>query len=118
MVSHPFSEYRIRLSSQVQLINMHGYAVVSPKNLGPAIAGCNLLLLKAEDSDRWPYIVERVFPGIKYKKEEPLFEDCPGGPEIFKILEDYELTNAEREEILSHGNLIVKDLFHAYGYRD
>jgi len=118
MVTRLFSEYRNRLGPQARLIDKHGYAVVRSKNNGPAITDCNLLLLKAEDSKRWPDIVERVFPGLKYTKEEPPLKECPRGPEIFKKLEDYKLTNAETEEILSHGNLIVKDWFDAYGYVD
>merc|ERR1740139_882945 len=111
------NEYDVSLTSQFRLMDKNGgYSLVGPAPDNSIIAGCDLLFLRVEDSDNWSEIFG-IYPGIRYSSGKSRLDFCPHAADTLKILEDYVMTKAEKETILSRDNTI-KEWFDLYGYGD
>jgi len=111
---------------------MGGYSVLGPAPEQSEFAGCELLFLRMEQSDRWPDIIpnfvpierggwwpgiiQTVLPELRYKRTKSQSSKCPGIARHIKALQDYELTTEERMLVSTYGGGIMADWFDAYGY--
>ena len=110
------NEYDVSLTSQFRLMDKNGgYSVLGPAPDNSIIAGCELLFLRIEDSERWPDIFRKMFPGIGYRSGKSRSDMCPKATDTLKILEEYVMTKAEQETILS-GDNTIKEWFDLYDY--
>jgi len=115
-LSRLLNEYDVSLTSQFRLMDKNGgYSVLGPAPDNSIIAGCELLFLRIEDSDNWPDIFRKMFPGLQYRTVQSRSDMCPHAADTLKILEDYVMTKGEKETILSRGNTI-KEWFDLYDY--
>jgi len=96
-----------------------GFSILGPAASDSAFAGCDLLFLQMEQSDRWPIIIKSLVPDTKFYRGESHTSPCrPDVSDHIKMLHDYELTREEKMSIYTHGGDLISDWFDAYGYME
>mmetsp|Transcript_11377 Transcript_11377/g.17609 ORF Transcript_11377/g.17609 Transcript_11377/m.17609 type:complete len:310 (+) Transcript_11377:124-1053(+) len=95
-----------------------GYSLLNnPDPLG-SFNNCELLFLRMEDAARWPEIVEKVVPGVRYKRLDSKSEvNCPEVSAHYHALQNYEYTLLEKYLIIG-GNKDIEEYFNVYGLID
>jgi len=106
------------LREQFEIMDKNnGYSELGPAPPGSIVAGCNLLFLRMEQSDRWPAIFKKIDPTIQFKKGLARIDRCPNLSQHIKVIQDYKMTVAEKNFIYQRGDEYIKDWFDAYGFR-
>jgi len=80
------------------------------------VAGCNLMLLRLEQSENWADIVQRIDPNVKVRRGTSRLQQHPSNTEQINAIANYKLTSEERMSIYKRGGPFVEDWFEAYGY--
>ena len=110
-------EYGVDLASRFREMESNGgYSLLGPAPEGSVVEGCELLLLRMEEAERWEGVLEGVFPGVRYVKSRSRAEMCPAGARALEVLRDYNFTREEKEVMVHHGGDFVKKWFDVYGY--
>jgi len=105
------------LQQQFKIMDRNGgYSELGPAPPGSSVAGCKLLFLRMEESERWPDIFKDIDPTLEFKKGLARTDKCPSLTERLKVITDYEMTDREKEIIYKNGDEYVRDWFDAYGY--
>jgi len=94
-----------------------GYSELGPAPPSSRVAGCKLLFLRMEESERWPAIFKSIDPTLKFKKGLARIDKCPTLTERLKVITDYEMTDEDKDVIFRTGDKYVRDWLDAYGYR-
>jgi len=106
------------LIDQAKIMDKNGgYSVLASASPDGVFSGCDLLLLRMEESTVWPDILKRMVPKISFSSGQPLESLCPAVSGHLKMLKDYELTKEEKTAI-SDGSAFVADWFDSYNYMD
>jgi len=95
-----------------------GFSILGTASPDSAFAGCELLFLQKEQSDRWPDIIKQLVPDTKFYGGESHTSPCPDLSDHIKMLHDYELTRDEKINIYTHGGELLSDWFDSYGYME
>jgi len=93
-----------------------GYSTLGPASAESVIAGCQLLFLRMEQSNRWSGFINKFVPGSEYHRGKSQISKCPELREHIKMLQDYELSKEEKVNIYNHGGVIIPDWFDSYKY--
>jgi len=93
-----------------------GYSVLGHPSSGSAYAGCELLLLRMEQNDRWPGFIKKFVPDSKFYRGETHLSQCPELSDHIKMIQDYELTKEEKMALYNSGSAIMSDWFDSYRY--
>jgi len=93
-----------------------GYSMLGPAPQDSAVAGCNLLFLRMEQSDQWPAIFDKVDATIEFKRGASRVDECPEFTEYIKVVADYDMTLQEKKTIYNQGSEFMKDWFDSYDY--
>jgi len=105
------------LKKQAKIMDYSGgYSVLGPASSESAFAGCELLFLRMEQSDRWPGFIKKLVPDSNYYRGESHISQCPELSDHIKMLQDYELTKEEKMVLYNSGSAIISDWFDSYGY--
>jgi len=105
------------LREQFEIMDRNGgYSELGPAPPESIMAGCNLLFLRMEQSDRWPAIFDQIDPTIKFEKGLARVDRCPNLANRIKVVQDYSMTIAEKNFIYQRGDRYIKDWFDAYGF--
>jgi len=105
------------LVDQAKILDRNnGYSILDSTSSDSIFAGCELLLLRMEQNDQWPEIIDMVVPGNKFYKGESRASQCPELVDHIKMLHEYELTKEEKMAIYTDGGASIADWFDAYGY--
>jgi len=94
-----------------------GYSELGPAPPSSPVAGCKLLFLRMEESERWPDIFKSIDPTLEFKKGMARIDQCPTLTERLKVITDYEMTDEEKDVIFQNGDSYVRDWLDAYGFR-
>jgi len=94
----------------------NGYSILQSTSSDSAFVGCELLLLRMEQNDRWPEIIEMMIPGNEFYEGESRATQCPKLAGYIKMLQEYELTTDEKMALYTNAGASVADWFDAYGY--
>jgi len=104
------------LTEQLRMMDQNGgYTLLSAKSES-ALVGCELLLLKLEQSEQWPGIIKTVVPENNFFRGATRSSQCPEIADHIKMIQDYELTSEEKMSIKTRGGGIMADWFDAYEY--
>lgn len=93
-----------------------GYSILGPASSGSVVAGCELLFLRVEQSDRWSGFINKLVPGSKYHRGKSHVSKCPELKKRIQMIQDYELSKEEKMKIYKHGGVIIPDWFSSYEY--
>lgn len=105
------------LKEQAKIMDQNGgYSILSPTFPASIFAGCELLLLRMEQSKQWPEIIQMMVPENKFSQGKSGVSQCPELADHIKMLQDYELTMEERLRIYNYGGGLMADWFDAYEY--
>jgi len=103
------------LTEQIKIMDQNGgYSILSAPPESD-LAGCELLFLKMENSDKWPDIIKTKVPENKFYRGETRAKQCPKLEGHIKMVQDYELTIDERSSLKNGGDFLA-DWFDSYGY--
>jgi len=103
------------LMEQVKVMDQNGGYSILPAPSESDLAGCELLLLKMENSDQWPDIIKTRVPENRFYRGETRAKQCPKLEGHIKMVQDYELTRDERLSLKNGGDFMA-DWFDSYGY--
>jgi len=106
------------LVDQMKLMDVNGGYTLTPAPETSVLAGCDLLFLRLEQSDRWPEIFEMLDPRIENKKGVSRMQRHPDNIDQITAISTYELTSEERINIYNSKNKFIQEWFDAYGYMD
>jgi len=107
------------LAQQMKIMDDNGgYSFISaPEN--SMLAGCDLLFLQMEQSERWPEIFKALDPAIKPIRGNSRLDDYPAYADQINAIAEYKLTSREKIKIYNTENHpFLKEWFDVYGYMD
>lgn len=95
-----------------------GYSILGPAPPTSSLAGCDLLFLRMEDSERWPAVFRSIDSGLRYEVGVSRLEQHPDMVDRINAVAEYELTGEEKKRIYTRGDSFIRDWFNSYGYMD
>lgn len=107
------------LLDQTKIMDRNGgFSLLGPAPPNSALAGCDLLFLRMEDSERWPDIFRTVDSDLRYEVGISRVEQNPDHVDKIEAVSAYKLTPEERKYIYIHADSFIRDWFDSYGYVD
>lgn len=106
------------LADQTRIMDDNGGYSFVPAPEKSMLAGCDLLFLRIEQSDRWPDIFESLDPEIKNNRRGSRLQDNPDKEDEIKAIEAYELTSEEKVKIYNSQDEFLQNWFDVYGFMD
>lgn len=112
--------YAGSLIEQTKIMDENGgYSLIGPAPPTSVVAGCDLLFLRMEQSERWPEFFQKLGPGFRtFKEGESRIQQHPEAIDQIKAIASYKLTSEEKISIYNRENEFIRNWFDSYGYMD
>jgi len=106
------------LAQQVKIMDDNGGYSLIPAPATSALAGCDLLFLRMEQSDQWPDIFHMLDPEFRNIRGTSTVQQHVENSDQIDAIASYELTSEEKMNIYNRKTGFIREWFDAYGYID
>jgi len=106
------------LTEQVKIMDDNGGYSLMTAPPTSALAGCDLLFLRMENSSRWPDIFRKLDPVFRNSRSKSRAEKNSDNISQVNAIASYKLTSEEKRNIYNKGDKFFKEWFDVYGYMD
>lgn len=105
-------------TEQVEIMDKNDEYSLVPAPKKSALAGCDLLFLRMQQSDRWLEIFKGLDPEFRNIRGASRVDQEKDNLDKIDAIASYELTKEEKTDIYNRKNEFVREWFDVYGYMD